>query len=151
MTNIQRYQDSFFNVTPNRLSTMLDRFFTEALPSGTQMTRFTPKVDTYETDKSYNIDAVLPGVKEEDVKVNFDQGYLTISGERKFENERNERQYHVVESSYGSFQRSFQLPNAAEAEKIEATFNNGVLHVEVPKTEQKRTQKQIPIKSEKKK
>ncbi|MCC3155160.1 Hsp20/alpha crystallin family protein [Hymenobacter sp. BT770] len=147
MSNIQRYQNSFFDVMPTRLGTMLDRFFSENGPTLGMGVTFSPKVDTYETEKSYNIDAALPGLKQEDIKVDFDQGVLTISGERKFENERNERQYHVVENGYGSFIRTFQLPNAGDADKIQATFDNGVLHVEVPKDGRRPSQHQIPIKS----
>ncbi|GAB3847177.1 Hsp20/alpha crystallin family protein [Hymenobacter terrigena] len=147
MSNIQKYQDSFFDVMPARFSTLLDRFFDDNMPmrGQGQMSRFFPKVDTYETDTSYDIDAALPGMKEEDINVSLDQGRLTISGERKFENERNDRRYHVIESSYGSFMRTFQLPDAAEASKIDASFHNGVLHVHVPKGAPKTTQQRIPV------
>ncbi|MDB5267530.1 MAG: Hsp20/alpha crystallin family protein [Hymenobacter sp.] len=145
MSNIQKSQDSFFDVMPARFSTLLDRFFDDNMPMRGQMNRFFPKVDTYETDSSYDIDAALPGMKEEDINVSLDQGRLTIAGERKFENERNDRRYHVIESSYGSFMRTFQLPDAADAAKIDASFHNGVLHVHVPKGAPKTTQQRIPV------
>ncbi|MBD2721090.1 Hsp20/alpha crystallin family protein [Hymenobacter sp. BT189] len=130
---------------PATFSTMLDRFFNDTMMTRSQLTAFSPKVDTYETEKSYDIEAALPGLKQEDIKVNFDQGCLTISGERKFEKETDGRQYHRVESSYGSFTRSFQLPGAADPGKIDASFDNGVLHIHVPKNGHKPTQHQIPI------
>ncbi|MBH8556957.1 Hsp20/alpha crystallin family protein [Hymenobacter sp. BT442] len=132
---------------PARFSTLLDRFFDDNMnmPMRGQMNRFFPKVDTYETDSSYDIDAALPGMKEEDINVSLDQGRLTIAGERKFENERNDRRYHVIESSYGSFLRTFQLPDTADAAKIDASFQNGVLHVHVPKGAPKTTQQRIPV------
>ena len=147
MMHVQKYQDPLLDIVTPRFSSMLDRLFDNSLASNReQWTSFTPKVDTYETDKGYDIEAALPGIKPEDIKVNFEKDRLTISGERKFENERNERQYHVVESSYGSFQRSFLLPNAADPEKIDASFDNGVLHVHVPKDGHKNVQHQIPVK-----
>ncbi|GAB3242396.1 hypothetical protein GCM10027346_38610 [Hymenobacter seoulensis] len=144
---IQKYQDPFTDVMPSSFSTLLDRFFNDTVATRGQWNTFSPTVDTYETDKGYDIEAALPGLKQEDVQVSFEQGRLTISGERKFKNERNERKYHVVETSYGSFQRSFQLPNAADPGKIDATFDNGVLHVHVPKGGHQPTQHQIPIRS----
>ncbi|SHJ81528.1 HSP20 family protein [Hymenobacter daecheongensis DSM 21074] len=144
---IQKYQDPFFDVMPSSFSTMLDRFFNDTVTTRGQWTSFSPKVDAYETDQSYDIEAALPGLKQDDVKVSFDQGRLTISGERKFDKERTERQYHVVESSYGSFTRTFQLPTVAEPGKIEASFDNGVLHVHVPKGQQQPSQHQIPVRS----
>ena len=148
MMTVQKYQDPLLDIMPTRFSTMLDRFFDNTMAtSREQWTSFTPKVDTYETEKGYDIEAALPGIKPEDIKVSFEKDRLTISGERKFENERNERHYHVVESSYGSFQRSFLLPNAADPDKIDASFDNGVLHVHVPKDGHKNMQHQIPVKA----
>jgi HSP20 family protein len=145
MTTLQKNQDPLFDMMPATFSNMFERFFNDSLMTRNQLTAFSPKVDTYETGKSYDIEAALPGLKLEDVKVNFDQGMLTISGERKFEKETNGRQYHRVESSYGSFMRSFQLPNAADPGKIDASFDNGVLHIHVPKNGHQPSQHQIPI------
>ncbi|MBC6605894.1 Hsp20/alpha crystallin family protein [Hymenobacter sp. BT188] len=147
MTTLQQYQDPFTDMMPSRFSSMLDRFFDDTVTARGQLSTFSPKVDTYETENSYDIEAALPGLKQEDVKVNFEQGVLTIAGERKFEKERKERQYHVVESSYGSFQRAFRLPEATEPGQIEASFDNGVLHVHVPKNKTKVAQHQIPVRS----
>ncbi|QIL76603.1 MULTISPECIES: Hsp20/alpha crystallin family protein [Hymenobacter] len=87
----------------------------------------------------------MPGIKREDIKVDFHQGRLTISGERQFQNEQNDRRYHLVESSYGSFQRSFQLPDTVDPSQIEASFEDGVLRVMVPKDTQKTMRHQIDI------
>lgn len=143
---IQKYQDPFLKAMPHSFSTMLDHFFNESAGGRGQLSSFSPKVDTYETETSYDIEAALPGISQEDVKVNFDQGRLTISGERKFEQERHDRRYHMMESSYGSFYRSFQLPQAADPSKIDASFDNGVLHVHVPK-DGRVAQHQIPVRS----
>jgi HSP20 family protein len=85
-------------------------------------------------------------MKRDDIKVDFHQGKLTISGERTFQNEQNQRRYHLVESSYGSFYRTFQLPDTVDAGRIEANFQDGVLRVSVPKDAQKTMRHQIEIK-----
>ena len=145
MKTLQKYQDPLFDVMPNSFSNILDQFFNDTVATRGQMNSFSPKVDTYETEKSYDIEAALPGMKQEEIKVSFDGGMLTISGERKFEKETNGRHYHRVESSYGEFHRSFQLPNAADPGKIDASFDNGVLHIHVPKNGHQPSQHQIPI------
>ena len=142
---IQKYQDSFGDMTPQSFSTMLDRFFQDSVSGRGRVNAFSPQVDAYETEKGYQIEVALPGLKREDIKVDFQQGRLTISGERQFKNERNERRYHIVESSYGSFQRSFELPDTVEPRQIQANFEDGVLHVVVPKDAEKTMRHQIQI------
>ena len=142
---IQKYQDSFGDMMPQSFSTMLDRFFQDSMAGRGRVSTFSPQVDAYETDKGYQIEVALPGLKREDVKVDFQQGRLTISGERQFKNEQNDRRYHIVESSYGSFQRSFQLPDTVEPRQIQANFEDGVLRVLVPKDEEKTMRHQIQV------
>jgi len=142
---IQKYQDSFSDMMPGSFSSMLDRFFNDSLASRGRVASFSPQVDAYETEKGYELEAALPGMKREDIKVDFHQGRLTIAGERQFRNEQNQRRYHVVESSYGSFSRSFQLPDTVDPSRIEASFEDGVLHVTVPKDEQKTMRHQIQV------
>lgn len=142
---IQRYHDSFSDMMPTTFSTMLDRFFNESMATRGRVASFSPQVDAYETEQGYQIEAALPGMKREDIKVDFHQGRLTISGERSFQNEQNQRRYHVVESSYGSFRRSFQLPETVDPSRIEANFEDGILRVMVPKDEQKTMRHQIQV------
>ena len=142
---IQKYQDSFADMMPQSFSTMLDRFFQDSVAGRGRVSAFSPQVDAYETEKGYQIEVALPGLKREDIKVDFHQGRLTISGERQFRNEKNDRRYHIVESSYGSFQRSFQLPDTVEPRQIQANFEDGVLRVMVPKDEQKTMRHQIQV------
>jgi HSP20 family protein len=99
---------------------------------------WTPSVDISETDKEYLIRAALPAVKKEDVKVTYEDGMLTLSGERRKEEEKVGEKFHRVESLYGNFTRSFQLPDAIDAGKISAVAKDGVLTVHVPKTEVKK-------------
>lgn len=142
---IQKYQDPFSELASSSFSSMLDRFFTDSLASRGRVSSFSPHADAYETEKSYEIEVALPGMKREDIKVDFHQGRLSITGERQFRNEQNERRYHVVESSYGSFSRSFQLPDTVDPSNIAASFEDGVLRVSVPKDEQKTRRHQIEV------
>lgn len=109
------------------------------------VTEWAPAVDITEDDKEYLVKAELPEVKKENVKVTVENGILTISGERQFEREENGRKYHRIERSYGSFVRSFGLPDDADAEKVEAQFTEGVLKVHVAKSEAAKP-KQIEVK-----
>lgn len=142
---IQKYQDSFGDIMPQSFSSMLDRFFQDSMAGRGRVSAFSPQVDAYETEKGYQIEVALPGLKREDIKVDFHQGRLTISGERHFKNEQNDRRYHMVESSYGSFHRSFQLPDTVEPRQIQANFEDGVLKVTVPKNEEKTMRHQIQV------
>ncbi len=96
----------------------------------------TPKTDVAETDKSYQLHMEMPGVTKEQLRVNLSGNVLTIKGEKKAEKESKEKDYHCVERSYGSYQRAFSLPSNVDGNKISAEFRNGVLTVEIPKTEE---------------
>jgi HSP20 family protein len=104
-----------------------------------------PLVDITEDDKEYLIKAELPEVKREEVKVNVESGVLTISGERKFEKEEKNKRYHRVERAYGSFTRSFSVPDDADDSKVSAEFKEGVLTVRLAKSEKARP-KSIEVK-----
>jgi HSP20 family protein len=104
-----------------------------------------PLVDISEDDKEYLIKVELPEVKKEDVKVTAEEGTLTIMGERKFEKEEKGKKYHRVERAYGSFGRSFSLPDDASPAKVRAEFKDGVLTVHLVKTEKAKPQ-QIDVK-----
>lgn len=94
-----------------------------------------PSVDISETDTEYLIKAELPEVKKEDVKVTLQDGVLTIQGERKQEKEEKGKKFHRVERSYGSFVRSFTLPDYVDDAKVKAEFKEGILNLHLPKSE----------------
>src|SRR5438445_13164429 len=100
---------------------------------------WTPLADITEDDMEYVIKAELPELKREDVKVTVENGVLTISGERKFEKEEKKKKYHRVERGYGTFMRSFTLPDDADGKKVKAEFKNGLLTVHLPKSEHAKT------------
>ena len=95
---------------------------------------WSPQVDISEDDNEYLIKADLPEMKKEDVKVTFENGILSISGERKSEKEEKEKKFHRIERSYGTFLRTFTLPEDADSTKIAAEFKDGVLKVHLPKS-----------------
>ena len=105
-----------------------------------------PSADISETDKEYLIRAELPAVKKEDVQVTFDDGMITIKGERKQQKEDKNEKYHRMESFYGSFERRFSLPENVNSEAIRCESKDGVLTVHIPKTEAlKQKPKQITV------
>jgi HSP20 family protein len=93
-----------------------------------------PSVDISETGQEYLIRAALPAVKKEDVEVTFEDGMLTLSGERRQKEEQKGEKFHKVETFYGNFSRSFALPDAIDAAAITADSKDGVLTIHVPKT-----------------
>ena len=106
-----------------------------------------PAIDVAETATTYEVTAELPGLDEKNIEVKFSDGTLTIRGEKKEEKEEKKKDYYLSERHYGSFQRSFSVPEDVDAEKIEATFKNGVLAVTLPKTgEAQKNVKKIEVK-----
>ncbi|MDD4931860.1 MAG: Hsp20/alpha crystallin family protein [Methylacidiphilaceae bacterium] len=100
-----------------------------------ELAEWRPLADITEDDKEYLVKLELPGMKREEVKVSMESGVLTISGERKLEKEEKGKKYHRVERAYGSFSRSFVIPDDVVADKIDAQFKEGVLQVHLPKGE----------------
>ena len=127
------------------LSTFADRF-NRALGSATARDRdeemslgaWIPPVDIAEDRERITLTAELPGFREDQVKIQMEGGVLTIRGERKFEEEKDGRNFHRIERSYGQFVRSFTLPNNVDREQIRASFDNGLLRIEMPKTAEAR-------------
>jgi len=115
--------------------------------SGGRGFALTPHVDVTETDKEIVVEAELPGIDEKDVSLSLQDGVLMIRGEKKHEHDEEKENYRMMERRYGSFQRSVQLPDTVDEDKVEATFNNGVLKVSLPKRpEAIGKQRKIPIK-----
>jgi HSP20 family protein len=120
--------------------TVSDRFETSWAPS--------PAVDIAENDKHYEIKAELPGLEPANVEVKVANGLLTIKGEKKEEKEEKKENYYLSERRFGSFQRSFSVPAGVDADKIEASFKNGVLAITLPKTSETiEREKKIAIKA----
>ena len=118
------------------LQEQVDRLFESDFPSrGSEstLTAWAPAVDVYETEDELVIKADLPDVSENDLDVRVENNMLTIHGERKFEQKVKEENYLRMERSYGSFSRSFSLPNSVNTEAIKAEYKDGVLNITLPK------------------
>jgi len=108
--------------------------FTRGFPAfGAIGNAMTPTMDVAETDKDIEITAELPGLEEKDVQINVADNVLTIRGEKKAEKEEKDKNYRLVERSYGAFERSLELPKGVNLDAIKATIDKGVLKVTVPK------------------
>ena len=100
-----------------------------------RVSEWAPLVDITEDDKEYTIKAELPEVKKDEVKISVQNDVLSISGERKYEKEEKDKKFHRVERAYGSFSRSFTVPEDADADQVSAEFKEGLLQVHLPKSE----------------
>lgn len=122
---------------PSLLSRMEQLFgdaFDEEDNGGMALGAWNPRVNMYEKGDNIVIDAELPGIKKEDIDVTVEDHRLTLRGERKEEKETKKEDYYRKERSYGSFARSFMLPSNIAANKVDASYKDGVLHVTLPKT-----------------
>lgn len=105
-----------------------------------------PDIDVRETQQEFIVEAELPGLDEKDVSVTLSDGVLTIKGEKKSEREEKKDDYHLMERSFGSFQRSFEIADAVDPDQVKATFDKGILKVLMPKRpEAEKAEKKIPI------
>src|SRR5215470_11990410 len=127
----------------NHLSRFLEpftRMADEDLVSGS----WTPSIDVAETQEKIIVRAEVPGMKQEDIQIEFENGLLTLRGERKLDKSESGVTYHRVERTYGNFSRSFTLPHTVDSEKITAAYRDGILEITVPKKEEAKP-KQIRI------
>ncbi|HET6870380.1 MAG TPA: Hsp20/alpha crystallin family protein [Solirubrobacteraceae bacterium] len=129
----------------NEMNRLFNTFFDSPAPGngGGQAVarRWIPAMDVVETDEHFLLRADLPGLSENDVKIEVEDNVLTVSGERKAEHEQRSEGYYRVERSFGSFSRSLTLPEGVDADSIQGSFNNGVLEVRIPKPEQHKPRK----------
>ena len=139
LEDVQRRMSSLFDWSPFRRGNLTAEDENITVPE------WAPLVDIAEDDKEYLIKVELPEVQKDDVKVTVESGTLTISGERKAEKEQKGRKFHRVERYYARFERSFSIPDDAEADNVKAEFKDGVLRVHLAKSEKARP-KQIEVK-----
>jgi HSP20 family protein len=125
-------------VRPEPFSTDFNRLFNSLWDQPAAAQRWLPAMDLVETEEHYLLKADLPGMREDDVAIEFNDGTLTISGERNAEYERKEKGFFRLERSFGKFSRSLTLPDGIDPDGIDAAFHDGVLEVTIPKPEQRR-------------
>lgn len=136
--SIVRYNTVLNDFVPTTFSHLVDRFFNESTGrSGGSAYSFVPKVDIIETEKSFEIQLAVPGMKKEDFKIDLNESRLSISGERKFTRQADEKHFRSIETQYGAFRREFLLPENIDVDKIEAKYDAGILELIVPKDEKK--------------
>ncbi|MBZ5509284.1 MAG: Hsp20/alpha crystallin family protein [Acidobacteriia bacterium] len=149
MANIIR-RDPFFELTS--LQDRMNQLFSQAfggfeglgLEQPLTSANFLPPVDISEDEHNITLQAEIPGIKEEDLNITLENNVLTINGERKFKEEEKKENFHRVERRYGKFTRSFTLPASVDSQNVNATFENGVLNITLPKREEFKP-KQITI------
>lgn len=144
MSSIMRWEP-FRNLSS--LQEQVNRLFESSFPSRgdeSALTAWAPAVDVYETENELVIKADLPDVTEKDLDVRIENNMLTIRGERKFEQKVKEESYLRMERAYGSFSRSFSLPNSVNTEAIKAEYKDGVLNITLPKRAESKP-KQVKI------
>lgn len=133
---------------PQSFQNQMSRYFNEGF--GTQgreeeaAAAWAPPVDIAETPETLDFTVELPGFKNEDLTLRVENGVLTLEGERKFESETKEKNYHRVERSYGKFVRGFTLPSNVDPEKVQANLTDGILHISMRKRDEAKS-KMIPI------
>ena len=130
---------------PTSFSSLLDNFFDDRFQGGSRQVDYTPTVDISETDKAFEIQLAIPGVKKSEVSITVENDQLTISGERILENETNDKNFHSRESFYGTFSRSFTLPEIVNVDKIDAKQEDGILKIILLKDEKKTAKKLIKV------
>lgn len=144
---VTRYKNPINNT---RRFDLMNEFFnaleTQSNEEAREVFDFVPTVNTREGADAYYIELDLPGVKKEDVEISVDKNILTIKGKREVKKEEEKNDYYRIESSYGSFARSFTLPEKVDVENIRATNEDGVVEITIPKLKvEKDTAKKIEI------
>ena len=140
--SIIRYNPADY--VPTTFSSMIDRYFNDNL-TRTGGSSFVPKVDIIENEKNFVVQIAVPGMKKEDFTIELKDNLLTISGERKFTDEKKDKNFHSIETQYGSFSRSFSMPENVDASKINAKYNDGILELTIPKDEKKALKSTIKV------
>jgi HSP20 family protein len=123
----------------NEMNRLFNTVFDAPAPgNGGALRRWMPPMDLVESGDEFVLRADLPGMSQEDVKIEFEDGTLTVSGERKAEHEEREEGYYRVERAFGSFSRSLTLPKGINADAVSASFDRGVLEIRIPKPEERK-------------
>jgi HSP20 family protein len=134
MTVLTRW-DPFreFSTVQDRLNRLFRESYGEGREEALTTSTFAPLVDVYEDEHNITLKIEVPGIDEKDIDVQIENNTLTVHGERKFEKEEKEENYRRVERQYGSFTRSFTLPNTVDAEHVQAHYDKGVLKIQLAK------------------
>jgi HSP20 family protein len=141
LNTVTRWNPAAAYLNHEPFSRLLNNFFNDLQGEEVSNRGWMPPVDIQETEDAYQLHAELPGLTRDDINITLENNVLRLSGERKFEKEAKKDSYHRIERTYGAFTRAFTLPHQVEAEGVQATFENGVLTITVPKAEQAKPRK----------
>ena len=131
---------------PTNFNRLVNQFFDENVSEmSPSQAFFRPSTEIKETDDSFNVNISVPGIKKDEIKIELNNGVLEVSGERKTEKTENKEKYHLSEISYGKFTRRFQLPDNVDTDKIDASVEDGILRLSIPKLEEVKP-RQIDVK-----
>ena len=133
---------TLLRVNPARSFLNMNRMFEDFFPNDEYLQErlhpVVPVINVEENEDSFNISAEIPGMKKNDIKISFQDNMLTISGEKQEEKKRKGRNYHRIERNFGKFSRSINIPADVRADKISAEYEDGVLYISIPKSEEAR-------------
>ena len=151
MTVLTRFEPfREFSTLQDRMNRLFRDSFAEGREESLSDTAFAPLVDVYEDEHNITLKIEVPGMEEKDIDVRLENNTLTVHGERKFEEEEKEENYRRVERQYGSFSRTFTLPNTVDAEKVSANYDKGILKIKLAKkAEAKPKQIKVSVSGEK--
>ena len=119
----------------NEIDNLFNNFFNNSLTFSDDSYSMSPRMDISESKDKFEVSAELPGIKEKDIDIKIENGYLTISAKNESTQKQEDKNYICIERSYSSFQRSMNLPNNITADNISASFKDGILHLDIPKTD----------------
>lgn len=145
MTNLtRRSPNRTLRTLQREVDSLFDRFFNRTGDEQERSAVWSPRTDLVEKDNAFHLRLDVPGMTKDDISINLQNGTLTVSGERTSERTEEGEEYVRVERAFGTFHRTFRLPEAVDEENIEAAYEDGVLTINVPKTEES-TRRQIEI------
>jgi HSP20 family protein len=145
--SLVRYNTNYDDFVPSTFNGFVNRFINDQqTKSPTNETKFLPNVDVIEKENAFELQVALPGMKKEGVELEVADNILTLKGERKMESEKAEGRYYSFETQYGSFKRSFKLPKNVDQAKVDASFENGILKINLSKIDEQELKTTIKIK-----
>lgn len=136
MNNMTRWNPTVAYLNREPFARLFDSFFGDTANEEVSNRSWMPPVDIQETADGFRLQAELPGLTKDDIQITLENNVLRLSGERKLEKDVKRESFHRIERTYGTFTRSFALPNQVNADGVQAAFENGVLTITVPKAEQ---------------
>ncbi len=134
------------NDFPTTVNGLMDKFFNDLTFDNTQMEKFSPSVDVLESDKAYELHFAVPGFDKKSFNIDVEENVLAISGERKFEEKKEGKEFTSIQTQYGSFRRTFALPDIVDRSKINAEYTDGILKIVLPKDEVKVMKTSVKVK-----